>query len=64
MFLVLSFFSVVLSCQEVGARKGNIVFDFRVVNVVVMIVGGGRCERLSGLLRLLMRFVKVIKHGI
>lgn len=45
-----------------GVRKANIRFDFRLVNV--MILGGGRFEGLSGLLRLLMRFVQVIDHGI
>lgn len=29
-----------------------------------MIVGGRRCEGLSELLRLLMRFVEVIEYGI
>lgn len=63
MFLVLSFFPGVFGCQKVGARKASIGFDFRLVNVM-MILGGGRFEGLSRLLRLLMRLVQVIDHGI
>lgn len=43
MFLVLSFYPGMLSCLEVGAKKANIGFDFR-LNGVVMIVGGRRFE--------------------
>lgn len=34
-----------------GARKADIGFGFRLVNTVVMTVGGGKFEGLSGLLR-------------
>lgn len=40
------------------------MFDFRVVNVVVIIVDDRRCEGLCGLLRLLMKFIQVIEHVI
>lgn len=51
-------------CQEVGRRKANTGFDFRLMNTVVMIVGGGKFEGLNGLLRLLMRFDQIIEPGI
>lgn len=64
MFLVFSQVCSDAKKANKGTRKANIGFDFRLVNIMVMIVGSRRFEGLRGLLRLLMQFDQVIEHGI